>query len=203
MRETEHLSPVKTVCDPTFTVSRKNKKRQSVRREQLSCTDWESLKGPEDNNSADTMCSCINFCEWVSLPTKTIISYNNYEPWFTKQLQELRRFKEQAFREDDTEIFRLARQNQKAIESAREYKGRLDCNSSVDNHAAVWNAHRTITNYTTSVCYRGSPFIVNSFLTTLWHADCPAFVFPTLFLFVLASAPHKIILDVVQPITGQ
>ena len=117
----------------------------------MESTDWESLRGPEDNNNtyADTVCSYINFCEQMCLPTKVITRYNNHKPWFSKQLRELRRHKEQAYREGDLDTFRLARQNlKKAIRSAKEeYKAKLERDSSTNDPAAIWNTLRTLTNY--------------------------------------------------------
>lgn len=48
----------------------------------MKSTDWESLRSPKDNNNtfADTVCSYINLCEQVCLPTKTTTRYNNTSP---------------------------------------------------------------------------------------------------------------------------
>ena len=117
----------------------------------MESTDWESLRGPEDDNNSfvDTVCSCISFCEQVCLPTKTITRYNNQKPWFYKQLRELRRRKEQAYREGDMDTFRLARQDlKKAIKNAKEdYRARLERDSGTNDPADVWSPLRTITNY--------------------------------------------------------
>jgi len=117
----------------------------------MESTDWESLRGPEDDNSsfADTVCSYISFCEQVCLTTRTITRHNNQKPWFSKQLRELRCRKEQAYREGDMDTCRLARQRlKKAIKNAKEdYRARLERDSGTNDPAVVWSPLRTITNY--------------------------------------------------------
>ncbi|XP_075333133.1 uncharacterized protein LOC142391249 [Odontesthes bonariensis] len=88
----------------------------------MESTDWESLRGPQDDNGsfADTSAS----------------------------LRGLRRRK-QADREGDMDTFRLVRQYpRKAIKSAKEdYRGRLERDSGTNDPAVVWRTLRTITNY--------------------------------------------------------
>ena len=125
----------------------------------MKSTDWESLRAPEDDNGsfADTLCSYISFCEQVCLPTKTITRYNNQEPWFSKQLRELRHQKEHAFREGDMDTFRLARQNlNRPIKKAkRDYSARFERDSDTNDSAVVWSTLRSIINY--KPCYHPLP----------------------------------------------
>ncbi|CAG5993004.1 unnamed protein product, partial [Menidia menidia] len=87
----------------------------------MEFTDWESLRGHEDDNGCftDTICSYVSFCEQVCLPP-------NYH-----KLRELRRWKEQAYREGDMDTFRLAKKDLKRaiITAKRDYCARTENDS--------------------------------------------------------------------------
>ena len=64
----------------------------------LACTNWDVFRAAGDlNDYTDTVTSYIHFCEQLCIPTKTVKLYNNNKPWFTKEIQQLRKEKNSAY----------------------------------------------------------------------------------------------------------
>ncbi len=57
----------------------------------------------------ETVTSYISFCEDMCIPTRTHLTYNNDEPWFTAKLRQLRQAKEDAYRKVDKVLYEQAK----------------------------------------------------------------------------------------------
>ena len=95
------------------------------------------------------MTSYISFCEDCCVPTRTRVSYNNDNPWFTAKLRKLRLDKEEAFRSGDKYRFKEAKYKfSKAMKEAKRlYSEKLQNQFSANDSASVWKRLRQITNY--------------------------------------------------------
>ncbi len=68
----------------------------------------------------ETVTSYISFCEDMCIPTRTHLTYNNDEPWFTAKLRQLRQAKEDAYRKVDKVLYEQAKYTlEKEIRVAR------------------------------------------------------------------------------------
>ena len=57
----------------------------------FDCTDWSVFEAAftDLDELTDTVTSYISFCEDMCVPTKTLCTFSNNEPWFTGKLRQL------------------------------------------------------------------------------------------------------------------
>ncbi|KAK9523400.1 hypothetical protein VZT92_019794 [Zoarces viviparus] len=140
------------LCKP---VVRKFKKWTSEAREKLQacldCTDWDVFKSATNSldEYTEAVTSYISFCEDSCVPTSTRVSFNNDKPWFTAELRQLRRQKDQAFESEDKVLYKESKYRfSKAVRDAKRlYFEKLQQQLSANDSASVWRGVRQITNY--------------------------------------------------------
>ncbi|KAM9822230.1 uncharacterized protein LOC133154018 isoform X2 [Syngnathus typhle] len=83
-------------------------------------------------------------------PTKTFCTYNNDKPWFTPNLRRLRKFKEEAYRSGDRDLFKQTRNtlNREVRKARRCYGESLKRHLSANpDPSTVWKGLQSITGF--------------------------------------------------------
>ncbi|KAJ4922197.1 hypothetical protein JOQ06_016603 [Pogonophryne albipinna] len=76
----------------------------------FACTDWEVFHAAGDFHAyTDTVTSYVQFCEQLCIPTKTVKQHNNNKPWFAKEIQQLRKDKNYAYKSGNKEDYMAAK----------------------------------------------------------------------------------------------
>ncbi len=76
----------------------------------------------------------------MCIPTRTHLTYNNDEPWFTAKLRQLRQAKEDAYRKGDKVLYKQAKytlENEIRV-AKRNYSDKLRIQFSSSDSASVW-----------------------------------------------------------------
>jgi len=100
----------------------------------------------------ETVTAYISFHEDMCIPTRTHLTYNNDEPWFTAKVRQLRQAKEDAYRKGDQILYKQVKYTlEKEIRVAeRNYSDKLRIQFSFSDSASVWKGLKEITIYKTS-----------------------------------------------------
>ena len=77
----------------------------------LDCTDWGGFRTATNSldEYTEAVTSYISFCEDCCIQSRTSVSNNNDNPWFTAKLRQLRLQKEDAFRSGDRGRFKKSK----------------------------------------------------------------------------------------------
>ncbi len=112
-------------------------------------TDWSVIEAAATDldELTETVTSYISFCEDISIPTRTFLSFNNDKQWFTGKLKQLCQAKEDAYRSGDKILYNQARNRlTKEISVAKKnYSEKLKKELSANDPASVWTGLRNIT----------------------------------------------------------
>ncbi|KAI4897626.1 hypothetical protein NFI96_030156, partial [Prochilodus magdalenae] len=112
-------------------------------------TNWavfeEALDGLDEYT--DTVTSYISFCEDSCISTKSQVRYSNNKPWFTAELKQLRREKEEAFRSGDRTVFKEAKYRlEKGIRAAKsKYSEQLNRHITANDPSSAWKGLQLLT----------------------------------------------------------
>ncbi len=68
----------------------------------LNLTDWSVFEAAATDldELTEIVTSYISFCEDICIHTRTFLSFNNDNPWFTGKLKQLHQAKEDAYRSE-------------------------------------------------------------------------------------------------------
>ncbi|KAL0153421.1 hypothetical protein M9458_051259 [Cirrhinus mrigala] len=114
-------------------------------------TDWSVFEAAATDldELTDTVTSYISFCEDMCVPTRTYLTFNNYKPWFSAKLKQLRQAKEDAYRSGDKALYKQAKYtlNREIRVAKINYSGKLKQQLSRNDSKSVWNGLKAITSY--------------------------------------------------------
>ena len=127
----------------------------------LADTDWEVFDEENINLSCDVINDYIQFCVNMHVPTKCIKLYPNQKPWISKELRNLLKEKQIAFREGNAES--LAK-SKKAVsrgikEAKNKYKDKLQSYFSTNNSMNAW---KCLNEMTGRAKRKNDPFLFSS-----------------------------------------
>ncbi len=73
--------------------------KQSVLQTCVDLTDWSVFEAAANDldELTETVTSYISLCEDMCIPTRTHLTYNNYNLWFTVKIRQLSQAKEDAY----------------------------------------------------------------------------------------------------------
>ncbi len=156
-----HLIPtyrqkLKSAKPVVKTVKRWTNKTERLLQACLDLTDWSVFEAAANDldELTETVTSYISFCEDMSIPTRTHLTYNNDKPWFTAKLRHLRQAKEDAYRKGDKVLYKQAKYTlakytlEKEIRIAkRNYYDKLRIQFSSSESASVCKCMKDITSY--------------------------------------------------------
>ncbi|KAL0147455.1 hypothetical protein M9458_057240 [Cirrhinus mrigala] len=141
-----HLIPsyrqkLKSAIPVVKTVKRWTNETERVLQACFELTDWSVFEAA----------AYISFCEDMCIPTRTYLTYNNDNPWFTAKLRQLRQAKEDAYRYGDKVLYKQAKYTlEKEIKVAkRNYSEKLRNKFYFSDFSSVWKGLKVITNYKT------------------------------------------------------
>ena len=93
-------------------------------------TDWDTFKNVSDDldEYTDTVTQYISLCVDSCIPTRTVVSYTNQKPWFTKDIRDKMHARNEAFKRGDQLGYKTCRyQVINVIKLAkRDYRRKLD-----------------------------------------------------------------------------
>ena len=142
---------LKTVKPVTRTVKIWNSDSRDALRGCFECTDWQVFRDSCDSldEYTDVVTSYISFCENSVVPTKTVTYFGNDKPWFTKEMHDLVKKKDEAHKLDDKVGKKQAQYAlEKEIKKGRKaYKDKLERKFQSGEANAVWQGIKTITDY--------------------------------------------------------
>ncbi len=114
-------------------------------------TDWSVFEAAANDldEFTETVTPYISFCENLCIPTRTYLTYNNNNQWFTAKLRQLRQAKEDAYKKGDNALYKQAKYTlEKKIKVAkRNYSGKLRNKFSYSDSASEWKCLKDTTNY--------------------------------------------------------
>ena len=117
----------------------------------FEATDWGTFSesASDLHEYTETVTDYISFCESVCIPTKTVKSYGNDKPWFTKDIKMKLKKKHAAFKSEDKSNYKQARYvAEKAVKEAKlKYKRKIEENFASQNSRELWQQLQQITNY--------------------------------------------------------
>ena len=117
----------------------------------FECTDWNTFSAASNNldEYSDTEISYISFCETICIVLKTVTSYSNNKPCFTKDLQQLLKKKNSACINGDGTQYKTAKYKlRKAIAKAKvNYTKKLEEKFNTNDLCSLWQDLERITNY--------------------------------------------------------
>ncbi|KAK0140802.1 hypothetical protein N1851_022205 [Merluccius polli] len=115
----------------------------------LDSTDWDVFRTATNSldEYTEAVTSYISFCEGCCVSSRTRVSYNNDQPWFTAKLRRLRLDKEEAFWSGDKDRFKEAKYKfSKAVKEAKRlYSEKLQHQFSANDSASAWKGLTQIT----------------------------------------------------------
>ncbi|KAI4888927.1 hypothetical protein NFI96_005928 [Prochilodus magdalenae] len=121
-------------------------------------TNWAVFEEPTDglDEYTDTVTSYISFCEDSCISTKSQVRYSNNKPWFTAELKQLQREKEEAFRSGDRTVFKEAKYRlEKGIRAAKsKYSEQLNRHITANDPSSAWKGLQLLT-----ACFKTSTII--------------------------------------------
>ncbi len=119
----------------------------------LDLTDWSVFEAAANDldELTENVTSYISFCEYMCIPTRTCLTYNNDKPWFTAKLRQLRQAKEDAYKKGDKVLYKQTKYTlEEEIRVAKRiYSDRLRIQFSSSDSASVWKGMKDITSYKT------------------------------------------------------
>ena len=114
------------------------------------CTDWNVLlEGASLDEQVDIITGYIKFCVDVVVPGKEVRSYPNNKPWITKEVADILRQRQQAFKDGNkAEVRRLhGRVKRTVLANKRRYKDKVEEHLASANSRQVWKGLQTMTGY--------------------------------------------------------
>ena len=115
-------------------------------------TCWEIFEDPDLEVFTDSVLCYIKNCIDIVTVDKCICLYPNQKPWMTREVQQLLKERNTAFRSGDGALFSAARSSLKrGIRRAKsDYRRRIEDHLDSNNTRQVWQGIQNITNYKTN-----------------------------------------------------
>ena len=117
----------------------------------LEATDWDTFKNvsADLDEYTDTVTQYISFCVDSCIPTRTVVTYPNQKPWFTKDIRDKMHARNEAFKRGDQLGYKTCRyQVINAIKLAkRDYRCKLDTQFREQDSRSLWRGLQAITSY--------------------------------------------------------
>ncbi|KAK7925826.1 hypothetical protein WMY93_008136 [Mugilogobius chulae] len=117
----------------------------------FECTNWDvfSAAAATLDELTDTVTSYVKFCVETCIPTKTVKTYSNNKPWFTKDIRTLHKKKNQAYTDGNESLYRAAKYELRAaIRKAKsKYANTLEKQIASNDTKSVWKKLKIMTDY--------------------------------------------------------
>ena len=115
----------------------------------LEATDWDTFKNvsADLDEYTDTVTQYISFCVDSCIPTRTVVTYPNQKPWFTKDIRDKMHARNEAFKRGDQLGYKTCRyQVINAIKLAKhDYRRKLDQQFQEQDSRRLWHGLQAIT----------------------------------------------------------